>query len=134
MSSSKGICVKRRVYLAAACLLGGLMVAAVVSGLGGAAQVAAAPNAESPVLISAVLYDGYQAYDRDEAVQLVNISTDTVDLAGWRVCDEGSGGACAVLPSVVLSPGHRIWLAYHATDFSPLLVSCPILRDTLLLA
>jgi hypothetical protein len=118
MSSSKEICVKRRVYLAAACLLGGLMVAAVVSGLGGAARVAAAPNAESPVLISAVLYDGYQAYDPDEAVQLVNVSTDTVDLTGWELCkNTGSGLNCRVLPGGVLSPSTRIWFARNAISF-----------------
>jgi phosphatidylserine/phosphatidylglycerophosphate/cardiolipin synthase-like enzyme len=108
---------RRKMWLITACVLGGLMVVAVVSGLGGATQVTAAPNAEARVLISAVLYDGYQSSDRDEAVQLVNVGTAPVDLAGWRVCDEGSGGTCVVLPSVVLSAGHRVWLAYHATDF-----------------
>lgn len=75
------------------------------------------PEAEPQVLISAVLYDGYQSGDPDEAVQLANTGTAPADLKDWRLCDEGTGGACAILPSTILSAGQRIWLANWASDF-----------------
>jgi uncharacterized repeat protein (TIGR01451 family) len=71
------------------------------------------------VLISAVLYDGYQSGDPDEAVQLVNLSPSPVDLTGWELCkDTGSGLSCRALPSTVLSPSTRIWLARDALSFT----------------
>jgi len=71
------------------------------------------------VLISAVLYDGYQSRDPDEAVQLVNAGTAPADLTGWELCKEtGSGLSCRALPSAVLSPTARIWLARDATAFA----------------
>jgi uncharacterized repeat protein (TIGR01451 family) len=74
---------------------------------------------ESRVLISAVLYDGYQSGDPDEAVQLVNLGAAPVDLTGWELCkDTGSGLSCRALPSAVLSPSTRIWLARDTLSFT----------------
>jgi hypothetical protein len=74
---------------------------------------------ESRVLISAVLYDGYQSGDLDEAVQLVNVGAAPVDLTGWELCkDTGSGLSCRVLPSTVLASSKRIWLARNALSFT----------------
>ncbi len=74
---------------------------------------------EPQVLISAVLYDGYQSADPDEAVQLINVGTASADLAGWELCkDTGSGLTCRALPSAVLSPTVRIWLARRAVSFT----------------
>ena len=71
------------------------------------------------VRISAVLYDGYQSGDTDEAVQLVNVGPAPADLAGWELCkDTGGSLSCRTLPSVVLSPTARIWLARKATSFT----------------
>jgi hypothetical protein len=39
-SGSMGICARRKMYLAAACLLGGLLLAVFVGGLGGPARAA----------------------------------------------------------------------------------------------
>jgi uncharacterized repeat protein (TIGR01451 family) len=74
---------------------------------------------ESRVLISAVLYDGYQSGEPDEAVQLVNTGSVPVDLTGWELCkDTGSSLSCRALPSTVLSPSTRIWLARNAFSFT----------------
>ncbi len=71
------------------------------------------------VLISAVLYDGYQTNDTDEAVQLVNAGTAPADLTGWELCKDASGSlSCRPLPSTVLAPGARLWLARDAASFT----------------
>jgi uncharacterized repeat protein (TIGR01451 family) len=74
---------------------------------------------EAGVLISAVLYDGYQASDRDEAVQLINVGTVPVDLTDWELCkNTASGLSCRALPSATISPSDRIWLARDALSFT----------------
>lgn len=92
-----------------------------------ASETATANNADAwtttvgapQVLIGAVLYDGYQSGDPDEAVQLVNVGTAPADLTGWELCkDVGSGLSCRACPSAVLSPTHRIWLAREAISFT----------------
>ena len=71
------------------------------------------------VLISAVLYDGYQTNDTDEAIQLINVGTASADLTGWELCKDASGSlSCRTLPSTVLAPGSRLWLARDATSFT----------------
>ncbi|MEE8391405.1 MAG: lamin tail domain-containing protein, partial [Anaerolineae bacterium] len=71
------------------------------------------------VLISAVLYDGYQSGDTDEAIQLLNVGDAPADLDGWELCkDTGSNLSCRALPATVLSPTTRIWLARKATSFT----------------
>jgi uncharacterized repeat protein (TIGR01451 family) len=71
------------------------------------------------VLISAVLYDGYQSGDLDEAVQLVNTGPTAVDLTGWELCkDIGSGLGCRALPSTVVSSTDSVWLARDEFSFT----------------
>jgi uncharacterized repeat protein (TIGR01451 family) len=70
------------------------------------------------VLVSAVLYDGYQSLDADEAVQLINVGTAPADLSDWQLCDEAAGGSCAAIPSTTLLVGQRIWLAWRAVSFT----------------
>ncbi|MGC9024294.1 MAG: lamin tail domain-containing protein [Chloroflexia bacterium] len=73
---------------------------------------------EAHVLIEAVLYDGYVLEDHDEAVRLVNVGSAPADLSGWKVCDAGSGGSCAILPGgTTLLPGRRLWLAWYGDAF-----------------
>lgn len=69
-----------------------------------------------PILIDAVLYDGYEYLDADEAVRLRNIGESTVSLGGWRLSDGGSGRA--TLPTgTLLEPGETLWLAKDEVAF-----------------
>jgi uncharacterized repeat protein (TIGR01451 family) len=71
------------------------------------------------VLIEALLYDGLQAGDQDEAVLLLNGGYRRVDLAGWELCKGlGQGWACADLPSLAIGPGERLWLARSGIHFA----------------
>jgi uncharacterized repeat protein (TIGR01451 family) len=70
------------------------------------------------VLISAILYDGYQIYDGDEAVEIWNVGTEAIDVTGWRVCDSEADGSCAILPAATLEENERIWLTWHAVSFT----------------
>ncbi len=73
----------------------------------------------APILISAVLYDGYQLNDEDEAVELVNTGTTTGYLDGWSLCkDPGDGIACWPLPAMVVAPGARVWVAKDGAAFA----------------
>lgn len=70
-------------------------------------------------LLEAVLYDGYQAGDLDEAVRLVNVGAGPVELAGWQLCKYvATVPRCRELPSLVLAPGTRVWLARDAAAFA----------------
>ena len=63
------------------------------------------------VIIEAVLYDGLQRYDYDEAVLILNGYDVTVDVSGWRLCTwHISDWRCADFPDVDLAPGERVWL------------------------
>lgn len=71
------------------------------------------------VIIEAVLYDGLQANDYDEAVLLLNGGDQNVSLAGWELCKWGaSSWRCADLPGVSIAPWQRIWLARSAERFA----------------
>ncbi|MGC9348097.1 MAG: lamin tail domain-containing protein [Anaerolineae bacterium] len=64
------------------------------------------------VLISGVLYDGYQLNDADEAVELTNRGTVPAELAGWELCKVADGNLrCREIPATTLVPGERVWLA-----------------------
>lgn len=67
--------------------------------------------------IAALLYDGYQDNDRDEALQLINVGDAPADLGGWKICDAGSGGSCATILSGTLGVHESAWLAFWASDF-----------------
>ena len=73
----------------------------------------------APILISAVLYDGYQLNDEDEAIELVNTGTTTGYLDGWSLCkDPGDGIVCWPLPAMVVAPGARVWVAKDEAAFA----------------
>lgn len=55
-----------------------------------------------PVLIVAVLYDGYADSDDDEAVRIQNVTDGVVDVSGWQVNDGES--STVVIPSKMLFP------------------------------
>ncbi|HUM71257.1 MAG TPA: lamin tail domain-containing protein, partial [Chloroflexota bacterium] len=68
------------------------------------------------VLIDAVLYDGYESGDADEAVRIRNVSDQVVDISGWQLNDGES--STAVIPlTTTLNPGQAIWLAKNGTAF-----------------
>ena len=67
---------------------------------------------QSKILISAVLYDGYQLNDNDEAVEITNPTINSVDVAGWELCKSTTTNLyCSSLPTMIISPGLSIWLA-----------------------
>lgn len=67
-------------------------------------------NESGAIIIDAVLYDGYELNDQDEAVALRNVGETAVDLGGWSL---GDGGVSEVVlpPGTVLQPHSKIWLA-----------------------
>ncbi|RLC64102.1 MAG: hypothetical protein DRI80_02210, partial [Chloroflexota bacterium] len=70
------------------------------------------------VIIEAVLYDGLQANDYDEAVLLLNGNYQAVDLTGWELCKwVTTDWSCTDLPAVAIAPHQRLWLARSRTDF-----------------
>ena len=105
--------------MSVACLVGGLLVLTVWAALRGPARAQGqAPADGAQVLIAAVLYDGYQLNDADEAVQLVNVGAAPVDLTGWRLDDDVASASYAVFPGGTLQPGQRIWVAWKAMSFT----------------
>ncbi|MDX1663540.1 MAG: lamin tail domain-containing protein [Candidatus Promineifilaceae bacterium] len=67
------------------------------------------------VLLGAVLYDGYELGDADEAVQLYNPGAQPVSLGGWRL---GDGESELLLPQeTLLAPGESLWIARQADAF-----------------
>jgi uncharacterized repeat protein (TIGR01451 family) len=71
------------------------------------------------VIIEAVLYDGQQYLDYDEAVLLLNGGDESEDLTGWTLCKFGAADwRCAGLPDVELAPKQRLWLARSAFYFA----------------
>ena len=71
------------------------------------------------VIIEAVLYDGLQRYDRDEAVMVLNGYHVEVALGGWRLCTwDNEDWRCADLPDVPIHPGERLWLAWNEEYFA----------------
>jgi len=71
------------------------------------------------VIIEALLYDGWQTNDYDEAVLLVNGGYHAVDLNGWELCKRGAQDwTCAALPSREIGPAERLWLARSAVYFA----------------
>ena len=101
--------------LAAAPLLALLAILLATSIAG--ARSAASPRATSPVLIEALYYDGYVAYDYDEAVRLLNVSTATVDIGGWSLAKGGSTTRATFAADTLLAPGQAVWCARQAAAF-----------------
>jgi cardiolipin synthase A/B len=75
------------------------------------------PSATEPqVLIEAVLYDGYEGGELDEAVRLMNVGLGSAYLGGWQISD---GAAATALPAgTTLLPGQAIWLSASAAGFA----------------
>ncbi len=73
------------------------------------------------VQIAAVLYDGYQSSDTDEAVRLVNRGTVPVRLDGWSLAKEDTTPGTIIykpLPAgAVIPPGETAWFARNAAGF-----------------
>lgn len=68
------------------------------------------------VRLSALLFDGYETNDLDEAVQLANTGVVTIDLGGWQLSD---GTETGVIPAgLLLPPGGRVWVARDADAFT----------------
>ena len=71
------------------------------------------------VIVEAVLYDGLQTNDYDEAVLLLNGGDGNVDLTGWELCKWYTPDwRCADLPAVTIAPHQRLWLARSGTSFA----------------
>ncbi|HSJ57961.1 MAG TPA: lamin tail domain-containing protein [Anaerolineae bacterium] len=71
----------------------------------------------APVLLEAIYYDGYAAYDYDEAVRLVNVGSGTLELGGWSLGEPGVQARATFAPGTQLEAGERIWCARKATAF-----------------
>lgn len=75
------------------------------------------PSTPPSILIGAVLYDGYEFSDADEAVQLLNTEAFTVDLDGWMLTD-GNSGETTLDSSASVGPRGSLWLAQNAGAFT----------------
>lgn len=81
-------------------------------------RLTAAENA-STVLIDAVLYDGRELNDPDEAVRLWNVSATAVDIGGWRLNDAPDRMTTATFPpGTTLAAGQTIWIAWNGAAFA----------------
>ncbi len=71
------------------------------------------------LIIEALIYDGLQDNDYDEAVLLINGGHHAVDLTGWQLCKYGAQDwICADLPAVEIGPRRRLWLARSEVYFN----------------
>jgi uncharacterized repeat protein (TIGR01451 family) len=85
----------------------------------GAWETALGPAGEPHILISAVLHDGYQYGDLDEAVELTNVGTAPTDLGGWYLADDPGDSSGATFPDgALLAPGASIWCARSSVAFA----------------
>ncbi|MDF1515608.1 MAG: lamin tail domain-containing protein, partial [Anaerolineae bacterium] len=76
-------------------------------------------SATSTVLITEVLFDGYQYNDMDEAIALTNIGYLPIDLTGWELCKLTTSNLyCTSLPHTMLHPGQKSWFARDGNAFS----------------
>lgn len=80
------------------------------------AQAAPAGDRGPTVVISALFADGYARDDGDEALQIWNVAARPIDLAGFRLEDEG--GAAEFPPGARLDGGARWWLTRDDDAFA----------------
>lgn len=79
------------------------------------AATAVTSNIPAEIIIDAVLYDGQDSNDSDEAVALRNVGTTAVDIGEWQLSD---GGSSATIPAgTILPPGSLQWIARDADAF-----------------
>jgi len=79
---------KRGVWLAGACLLGGMLAVAVVGGLRIRARAAGAASSSGhthDVVINEVAWAGHAGHAGDEWIELYNNTAQTISLQGWRL-------------------------------------------------
>ncbi len=70
----------------------------------------------STVLIDAVLYDGLETNEPDEAVKLRNVSDSNVDIGEWQLFD---GVSTATIPTnTLLAPDETLWLTKNGAAFA----------------
>ncbi|MCO5192065.1 MAG: lamin tail domain-containing protein [Anaerolineae bacterium] len=67
------------------------------------------------LLINAVHYYAYET--NDEAVQLINVGAETVNLSGWKVRN-GSGTALTFLSGTTIAAGATMWVTKNDTAFT----------------
>ena len=72
----------------------------------------------SSILIDAVLYDGFEDSDADEAVRLINVSGTAVDISNWRLNDAEDTSYATLPPNTILAAGETIWLANDIASFT----------------
>lgn len=79
-------------------------------------NLTAAENA-STILIDAVLYDGLELNEPDEAVRLWNVGVSVEDISGWQLND-GSSSAVTFPLSTTLAAGQTIWVTKDSAAFA----------------
>ncbi len=80
------------------------------------AQATTQVSAPTPqVLINGVLYEGLQAGQEDEAVQILNVGIAPVNLRGYTVTEAASPGV--QFPTYTLQVHQRVWVAKNAIAF-----------------
>ncbi len=77
----------------------------------------AAGTGPPPVLISALLYNGLQPGDSDEALQLTNMQAISLTLTGWSLCKYAVPLDCTPIPTLQLPAHGQVWLARKASAF-----------------
>ena len=77
--------------------------------------LAAAPSTK--VVIAAAYYDSYETGDPDEAIQIQNISSNPVDVSGWKLSDGSVANPTTLPPGTTLTPGQTLWLADEGLAF-----------------
>ncbi len=73
-------------------------------------------NVPSLIIIDAVLYDGIESGEPDEAVRLWNGGAQAVDLSDWQLSDGGTGKV--ISGGLTIAAGEGVWLAKDATAFT----------------
>jgi len=99
---------KRSPWLLAAIILPAFLFASLIR------QTRATSTA---VLIDAVLYDGQETDEPDEAVRLINVSDTAVDISGWAINDAIDSSKLVITSGVSLDPQQTIWLAKDGAAF-----------------
>ena len=67
------------------------------------------PPKAANVQITRIFYDGLvPRVESDEYVEITNLGTDSVDLAGWVLKDISEGYPSFVFPSYILQPGKGV--------------------------
>jgi uncharacterized repeat protein (TIGR01451 family) len=119
--------VKRIAWLGMACLLGGLMVVALASGLRAQVRAAEATAPQAPtaspgdVVINEVAWMGTEASSSDEWIELYNNTDSPIDIASWSISGADMGiclnfsSADGYTTTVVPAHGYLIY-ANHDDD------------------